>query len=112
MSSSIFQFNIQNRKTQNSFSIEVNNSQIEIDAAYEGIETLSLIEAKNNISNDFLIRQLYYPFRKFQDLSTNKKIKPIYLIYSNNVFYLYEFQDKLNYNSLILKKHKNIVLKN
>ena len=39
--------------------ITVNNSQIEIDAAYEGIHYLSLFEAKRDLSDDFLIRQLY-----------------------------------------------------
>ena len=43
--------------------IAVSNSQIEIDAAYEGIHYLSLFEAKLDLSDDFLIRQLYYPFR-------------------------------------------------
>ena len=31
----------------------VNNSQIEIDGGFEGVETLSLIEAKNSLSDDF-----------------------------------------------------------
>lgn len=107
MASNNFDFNISNIITKNPIKINVNNSQIEIDAGYEGLETLSLIEAKNNISDDFLIRQLYYPFRKYQ-AQISKRIKPIYLIYTNNVFYLYEycFEDPLNYNSLILKKHE------
>ena len=29
--------------------INVNNSQVEIDGGYEGLETLSLIEAKNSL---------------------------------------------------------------
>lgn len=107
MASNNFDFNITNLITKRPFAISVKNSQIEIDAGYEGVETLSLIEAKNNISADFLIRQLYYPFRKYQD-QIAKKIKPIYLIYTNNVFYLYEysFEDPLNYNSLILKNYE------
>ncbi len=32
---------------------DVKNSQIEIDGGYEGLESLSLIEAKNSLSKDF-----------------------------------------------------------
>ena len=42
--------------------IKVNNSQIEIDGGYEGAESLTIIEAKNNIADDFIVRQLYYPY--------------------------------------------------
>ena len=47
--------------------IEVHNSQIEIDAGYEGLQKLALIEAKRDLSIDFLVRQLYYPFRTWKD---------------------------------------------
>lgn len=59
MSSSVFDFTI--NSGQNIFKINVDNSQIEIDGGYEGDSSLNLIEAKNYISDDFLIRQLYYP---------------------------------------------------
>src|SRR5690606_33110223 len=61
MSSLSFDFNINSKKTL--LNINVNNSQIEIDGGYEGVESLSLIEAKNSISKDLLIRQVYYPYR-------------------------------------------------
>ena len=50
--------------------IIVDSAQIEIDAAYEGEEFLSIFEAKMNISDDFIIRQLYYPYRTW----INKKL--------------------------------------
>jgi hypothetical protein len=39
----------------------------------------------------------------------SKKITPVFLIYSNSIFnlYEYEFQDPQNYNSLVLVKQKN-----
>ena len=91
--------------------ITVNNSQIEIDAAYEGIHYLSLFEAKRDLSDDFLIRQLYYPFRVWSGRVT-KTVKPVFLIFSNGVFnlYQYQFDNPQNYNSLHLVKQKNYVI--
>lgn len=91
--------------------VSVLNSQIEIDAAYEGINYLSLFEAKRDMSDDFLIRQLYYPYRTWERKIT-KPIKTVFLIFSNGVFYLYqyEFKDPKDYNSLQLKKQKNYVI--
>ena len=88
--------------------VRVDKSQIEIDAAFEGIEFLALFEAKCDLSKDFLIRQLYYPFRLWNE-KISKKIRPIFLIYSNSIFSLYEykFEDPENYNSLRLVKQKN-----
>lgn len=108
MSSNAFSYNIKNIGTNTNFTVNVLNSQIEIDGGFEGIRSLSLVEAKNFISDDFLIRQLYYPFRLWKNNIT-KKVKPIFLVYSNGIFslYEYEFQDLNNYNSLVLVKHKN-----
>jgi hypothetical protein len=61
MSSSVFDFQINSRQT--SLQINVNNAQIEIDAGYEGDNSLTLIEAKNDISDDFSVRQLFYPYK-------------------------------------------------
>lgn len=57
MSSSVFDFTI--NSGQNIFKINVDNSQIEIDGGYEGDSSLNLIEAKNYISDDFLILREY-----------------------------------------------------
>ena len=90
-----------------SFKISVENSQIEIDGGYEGKTSLSIIEAKNSINNDFLIRQLYYPYRLWTD-KISKKVKPIFMIYTNGIFYLkeYKFTNKYNYSSITLVKEK------
>ena len=91
--------------------VKVNNSQIEIDAAYEGINYLSLFEAKRDLADDFLVRQLYYPYRVWHSRVT-KPVKPVFLIYSNGVFslYQYEFEDTKHYNSLHMVKQKNYVI--
>lgn len=108
MGSGQFDFKIQNFLTKTSTAVSVNNSQIEIDAAFEGIHSLSLIEAKRDLAEDFLIRQLYYPYRVWSN-RVSKKVKPIFLVYSNGIFslYEYEFQNPDLYNSLVLVKHKN-----
>ena len=109
MSSGEFDFNID---TKNGMTLlQVNNSQIEIDAAYEGINFLSLFEAKRNVADDFLIRQLYYPFRTWAGRVT-KPIKSVFLVFSNGIFNLYQycFDDVLNYNSLYLVKQKNYII--
>ena len=91
--------------------LSVSNSQIEIDAAYEGINYLSLFEAKRDLSDDFLVRQLYYPFRVWSSRVT-KPVKPVVLIFSNGIFYLYQYQFEIpgSYNSLHLIKQKNYII--
>ncbi|MCX8749737.1 hypothetical protein J3U75_10240 [Snodgrassella sp. B3088] len=87
--------------------IFVSKSQIEIDAGYEGKDSLSLIEAKLDLSDDFLIRQLYYPYRVWKNCIC-KPIRSIFFVYSNGIYYLYEyiFQNTEYYNSLKLIKFK------
>lgn len=108
MGSGQFDFHIQNSCKKSPATVSVNNSQIEIDAAFEGTHSLSLIEAKRDLSEDFLVRQLYYPFRMWSNRVT-KKVRPVFLVYSNGIFnlYEYEFQDPAFYNSLVLVKHRN-----
>jgi len=103
MGSGTFAFSIADARNNERRTIQVNNSQIEIDAAYEGVRGLALFEAKRDLSDDFLIRQLYYPFRAWQGRVT-KPVRPLFLVYSNGVYRLYEyaFQDPYDYNSLVL----------
>jgi hypothetical protein len=109
MSSSSFGFSINSPKGL--FSINVGNSQVEIDGGYEGDNSLNLIEAKNYISDDFLVRQLYYPYKLWSG-KIQKQVRPIFLTYTNGVFHLreYAFTDINHYNSLILVKHKKYVV--
>ena len=98
--------------TDEDSAVTVENSQIEIDAAYEGVKSLALMEAKRDLTDNFLIRQLYYPFRTWQQKMAEKPVRPVFLIYSNSIFYLYEyrFNDLQHYNSLELVKHKRYCL--
>ena len=107
MSSGTFSYSI-NLKSKRPYRVSVNNSQIEIDGAYEGIRGLALVEAKRDLSEDFLVRQLYYPYRIWQERIT-KNVRPLFLVYSNGIYHLYEymFQELNNYNSLVIVKQKN-----
>jgi len=105
MGTTRFDFNIANN-LQDIDKVSVENSQIEIDGAYEGVEYLTIIEAKRRITDDFITRQLYYPYRTLAT-KVSKPIKLIYLLYSNGVFSLREYAfDRLDdYNSIKIVKH-------
>jgi len=107
MGSGAFEFNIINTRTGTPCQVQVNNSQIEIDAAYEGVKSLALFEAKRDLSKDFLVRQLYYPFRVWRN-RVQKRVRPLFLVYSNGIYQLYEyaFQCINCYNSLTLVNQK------
>ena len=111
MSSLSFDFSINSKDSQ--LSITVNNSQIEIDGGYEGENYLSLIEAKNSISKDFLIRQMFYPYKLWRN-KVSKEIKSIFLTYSNGIFHFreYIFDDPNHYNSLYLVREKRYAIHN
>jgi len=91
--------------------ISVNNSQVEIDGGFENKNVCSIIEGKNVVHSNFLIRQLYYPVRLWER-KIEKPIRPVFMVYSNNIFRLleYEFTDMQYYNSLKLVQERNYSL--
>ncbi|MGE4572274.1 MAG: hypothetical protein AB7E09_05960 [Candidatus Izemoplasmatales bacterium] len=92
--------------------ISVKRPQIEVDGGYESKDKLVLIEAKNTDPDDFIIRQLYYPFR-FWKMKVNKSIVPIFFTYKNGLydFYIYKFVDDNDYNSISFVDHVSYRLK-
>lgn len=110
MSSGSFDFFIKNKISSKYDPISVHNSQIEIDGTFEGEKTLSIFEAKMAINSTFLVRQLYYPFRKMMtQVGDRKLINLVYFVYTNNIFTLIKFKvkDNMYYNSLIPVLIKN-----
>lgn len=87
--------------------LSVRRAQCEIDGGFEGPQSFAIIEVKNQEIDDFHIRQLYYPYRLWAG-KIDKPIVPVFLTYSNEVFsfYVYEFTDPNNYNSLQLVRQK------
>lgn len=98
-----FSFFIGNHK------LSVRSVQTEVDAGYEGRDSIVLVEAKNSMTRNTIIRQLYYPFRQWQ-LHTTKAVYTVFfekrVIDNENIYHpwLYEFTDPLNYNSIRLKQ--------
>jgi hypothetical protein len=71
--------------------INVDGVQIEVDAGFEGNKVV-ILEAKFGSLDDFIVRQLYYPYRNLLELGVKKQIIPILLTYSNRVYSLYQFE--------------------
>lgn len=110
MSSKDFDFSITCEGGE-TFQFDVSKSQIEIDGGYESENYFMIIEAKNNTVDDFLVRQLYYPYRLWKS-KMQKEIVPVFFTYSNDIFsfFKYHFTDPENYNSLELIEQKDYIL--
>lgn len=111
MSSGSFAFQVRGSDRKSVHRIEVHNSQVEIDGGFENRNTFAVIEGKNIVHSNFLIRQLYYPARLWQD-RIHKKVRPVFMVYSNNIFRLleYEFENIRDYSSLRLVREKSYSL--
>lgn len=111
MGSGNFQFQVQSADRKKMNVIDVNNSQVEIDGGFENRNIFALIEGKNVVHSNFLVRQLYYPCRLWES-RIKKPVRPVFMVYSNNIFRLmeYEFTDKNIYNSIRLIREKNYSL--
>ncbi len=85
--------------------INVSSVQTEVDAGYEGINQVVLIEAKNFKASDIIIRQLYYPYRQWQS-KTRKKVVTLFFDkeQGQNVYSIwqFEFKNSKDYNSIKL----------
>jgi hypothetical protein len=103
MSTGRFGYQIDETRSGRPFEINVQNSQCEIDSGFEGPRVFGIVEAKNETVNDFLVRQLYYPYRLWVG-RTQKEVVPVFLSFSNDVFsfYVFRFSSLANYNSIEL----------
>lgn len=110
MSSRKFNFRIYDRR-EFSHDVQVENAQIEIDGGYESKSKFLIIEAKNETVEDFLIRQLFYPYRLWKN-KTYKEVHPVFFTHSNDVFsfFIFRFNDPDNYNSIQLIEQKDFIL--
>lgn len=110
MGTGVFNFRV-NRYRRSSINVDVKNAQCEIDGGMENNNSVVILEAKNVIHPDFHIRQLYYPFRLWEN-KVQKPIRLVFSIYSNQIYRLFEyrFEDKNDYSSIKLVKTKNYSL--
>jgi hypothetical protein len=83
--------------------ISTESVQTEVDAGYEGRNQIVLIEAKNSITNNTIIRQLYYPFRQWQ-IHSKKKVNVLFFEKRKKNYSLWKFgfTEPDNYNSISL----------
>lgn len=100
------------RKGFDAYDFHVNNAQVEIDAGFENYDRLAIVEAKTHIPEDFMIRQLYYPYRIYNNLDIEKPVIPFYFTYADEIytFYQYEFEDLYNYSSIKKVKQYSFIL--
>ncbi|HUN23039.1 MAG TPA: hypothetical protein PK299_07925 [Anaerolineales bacterium] len=86
-------------------SITVESVQTEVDAGYEGKTQVVLVEAKNSLAKNTIIRQLYYPFRQWSEhLKTSKQVYTLFFEKSGNdfSFWQFTFKEVADYNSIEL----------
>lgn len=107
MSTGEFSYRINDARQGIPYEIRVKNAQCEIDSGFEGQRIFAVVEAKNETVSDFLIRQLYYPYRLWMG-KTRKEVMPVFMTLSNNVFsfYVFRFTDETLYNSIELVTYK------
>lgn len=88
------------------FQISVNGLQTQVDAGYEGAEQVVLVKAKSGNATNTIIRQLYYPFRQWQQHTT----KPVSTLFfqrtGDDEYHIWHFgfDDPNDYNSIRLLK--------
>lgn len=113
MTTKDFSFNVSDHTNTKSTKINVSGSQMEIDTSYENANVFVLVEAKAVIYNDFLIRQLFYPYNYWYK-HIHKPIKPVFITYANHIYRIieYEIPDISNYNSIQFVREKKYSLEN
>lgn len=88
--------------------------QTEVDAGYEGENSIVLIEAKSIKATNVIIRQLFYPFKQWQTVS-KKNVQTLFFEknHAENTYLIwqFEFQDPNQYNSITLKRSRKYLIK-
>ncbi len=107
-----FSFTINSLGDNKNIKIDVTKPQIEIDGGYEGEHYVVVVEAKNKIPKDFIVRQLYYPYRYWSN-KVSKPVIPLFFVYDSGIYTIYKFhfKDLWNYNSLELLEAKRFVVR-
>jgi hypothetical protein len=71
--------------------IAIDRVQFEVDGGYEGKENFLLVEAKQGWRTDFHWKQLWIPYAHYSAI-TRKRLRPLFLMTSNGVIAVAEFQ--------------------
>lgn len=107
-----FDVDMTGKKKGQQYHFEVENSQLEIDGGFETPDKLAVIEAKSKVPKDFMIRQLYYPYRLFDSLDTGKPVIPIFFTHADDIysFHIYKFNQLYNYSSIEKVKQVSFII--
>lgn len=100
-----FEFTIENVCGGDDYNIKVERSQLEMDAVFESHDYVVNIEAKIGPREDFIGRQLFYPYN-YLSRQTDKEIINVLLTYTaGSIFtYVYKIKDPSKYNSFKMEK--------
>jgi hypothetical protein len=100
-----WQFEIQSDTTKK-HQVQLANPQIEIDTVLETSKAIYIIEAKRVRETNFLVRQLYFPYRTLisEWNITNKPVVPVFYEINAESQYarirIFDFDNPLIYNSI------------
>lgn len=87
--------------------LTVDGVQFQVDGLFEGSDDIVILEAKVGTRDDFLIRQLYYPYRHYKK-ETDKTVRTIFFVYDESAeiynFWEYRFKDPSDYASIELQR--------
>jgi hypothetical protein len=78
-------------RVDGSGTISVEGAGMEVDMGFEGRNSLILIEGKAHRRENFLIRQLYYPYRSFRDFQS-KNVRAFFFVADAGTFSLWEYR--------------------
>ena len=97
----------------NDVEVKCEGVQTEVDAGYEGKNSLTLVEAKSSKIKNEIIRQLYFPYRKWL-MDINKPVRNVFFQFEEDSkilsFWEYGFEDYLKYDSIYLINSKSYQL--
>lgn len=94
--------------------IEVSGVQLELDAGYESLNDFVIVEAKIGRPGDFNLRQLFYPYRSWQQWLPGKALHPTFVSFESHssvfTFWRYEFNEPERYGPIELKSVKSYTI--
>ena len=109
--SGVFSYSINDVNGGDPYRITVQQSQMEIDTGLENASSIVIVEAKMFLDDDFLVRQLFYPYMCWRQL-VSKPIKLVYMAYCDGLYKLFEFEPNGDdYNGLKLIKQMNYTIR-
>jgi hypothetical protein len=95
--------------------IPVNSVQFQVDGLFESKDEIVIVEAKAGTRDDFIIRQLYYPYRHYA-AEHDKTIRTVFYIYDEgtgvNYLWEYSFDDPQDYTSLTVERSEKYRINN